>query len=84
MFRRQLERFNNLFKRKAFIHWYTGEGMDESEFVEAESNISNLISDYQEMQDMCPMIVEEKPEEVEEVGPEETDREDAAPEEVGP
>jgi hypothetical protein len=26
-----------MFKRKAFLHWYTGEGMDEMEFTEAES-----------------------------------------------
>merc|ERR1712140_158223 len=28
------------FRRKAFLHWYTGEGMDEMEFTEAESNIT--------------------------------------------
>merc|ERR1719217_1197487 len=30
--------FAAMFKRKAFLHWYTGEGMDEMEFTEAESN----------------------------------------------
>merc|ERR1711935_158220 len=24
-----------MFRRKAFLHWYTGEGMDEMEFTEA-------------------------------------------------
>lgn len=24
--------------RKAFLHWYLGEGMDEAEFSEAENN----------------------------------------------
>ena len=28
-----------MFARKAFLHWYTGEGMDETEFTEAESVI---------------------------------------------
>jgi hypothetical protein len=28
-----------MFRRKAFLHWYTGEGMDEMEFTEAESNM---------------------------------------------
>jgi len=25
-----------MFRRRAFLHWYTGEGMDEMEFTEAE------------------------------------------------
>merc|ERR1711862_901340 len=31
-----------MFRRKAFLHWYTGEGMDEMEFTEAESNMTDL------------------------------------------
>lgn len=46
------ERINNqykaMFKRKAFVHWYQGEGMDEQEFQEAESNISDLSNEYQQ------------------------------------
>ena len=30
---------------------YTGEGMDEMEFTEAESNMNDLISEYQQYQD---------------------------------
>jgi hypothetical protein len=30
----------------AFLHWYTGEGMDEMEFTEAESNLQDLVSEY--------------------------------------
>lgn len=37
-----------MFKRKAFLHWYTGEGMDELEFTEAESNINDLLTEYQQ------------------------------------
>ncbi|KOB72331.1 Tubulin beta-2C chain [Operophtera brumata] len=33
---------------KAFLHWYTGEGMDEMEFTEAESNMNDLVSEYQQ------------------------------------
>lgn len=36
-----------MFRRKAFLHWYTGEGMDEMEFTEAESNMNDLVSEYQ-------------------------------------
>ena len=31
--------------------WYTGEGMDEMEFTEAESNMNDLVSEYQQYQD---------------------------------
>lgn len=44
--------FNAMFKRKAFLHWYTGEGMDETEFTEAESNMQDLVGEYQQYQDV--------------------------------
>lgn len=37
-----------MFRRKAFLHWFTGEGMDEMEFTEAESNLQDLIAEYQQ------------------------------------
>ncbi|KAJ1883739.1 alpha-tubulin, partial [Kickxella alabastrina] len=43
--------FSKIFRRKAFIHWYTDEGMDEMEFTEAESNINDLINEYQQYQE---------------------------------
>merc|ERR1711898_20637 len=45
------EQFTGMFRRKAFLHWYTGEGMDEMEFTEAESNMNDLVSEYQQYQD---------------------------------
>ena len=39
------------FRRKAFLHWYTSEGMDEMEFTEAESNIHDIIAEYQQYQE---------------------------------
>jgi len=39
-----------MFRRKAFLHWYTGEGMDEMEFTEAESNMNDLVSEYNYLQ----------------------------------
>merc|ERR1719353_1966040 len=44
MFKRVAEQFTGMFRRKAFLHWYTGEGMDEMEFTEAESNMNDLVS----------------------------------------
>jgi tubulin beta len=35
-----------MFNRRAFVHWYTMEGMDDFEFFEAESNLNDLISEY--------------------------------------
>merc|ERR1712216_229876 len=46
MFKRVAEQFTGMFRRKAFLHWYTGEGMDEMEFTEAESNMNDLVSEY--------------------------------------
>ena len=40
------QQFTKLFRRKAFLHWYTGEGMDEMEFTEAESNMNDIVDDY--------------------------------------
>ena len=51
VFHRISEKFMVMFRRKAFLHWYTMEGMDECEFVEAESNMNDLISEYQQYQD---------------------------------
>merc|ERR1712025_35437 len=51
MFKRVIEQFTLMFRGKAFLHWYTGEGMDEMEFTEAESNMNDLISEYQQYQE---------------------------------
>lgn len=51
MFKRVGDQFSSMFKRKAFLHWYTGEGMDPMEFTEAESNMRDLISEYIQYQE---------------------------------
>jgi len=51
IFKRISEQFTAMFRRKAFLHWYTGEGMDEMEFTEAESNMNDLVSEYQQYQE---------------------------------
>uniref|UniRef100_A0A2A4JTA2 Tubulin/FtsZ 2-layer sandwich domain-containing protein n=1 Tax=Heliothis virescens TaxID=7102 RepID=A0A2A4JTA2_HELVI len=53
---RQLDQRANLYITymycpQAFLHWYTGEGMDEMEFTEAASNMADLISEYQQYQE---------------------------------
>jgi len=51
LFKRVNDQFTAMFRRKAFLHWYTGEGMDEMEFTEAESNMNDLVSEYQQYQE---------------------------------
>jgi len=51
MFKRVSEQFTLMFRRKAFLHWYIGEGMDEMEFTEAESNMNDLVAEYQQYQE---------------------------------
>ena len=51
LFKRINDQFTAMFRRKAYLHWYTGEGMDEMEFTEAESNMNDLVSEYQQYQD---------------------------------
>ena len=33
------------------MSWYSGEGIDEMEFTEAESNMNDLVSEYQQYQE---------------------------------
>merc|ERR1719445_2140273 len=51
LFHRILDQFTAMYRRKSFLHWYTGEGMDELEFSEAASNMTDLVSEYQQYQE---------------------------------
>merc|ERR1711936_535537 len=51
VFQRISAQFAKMYKRKAFLHWYKGEGMDESEFQEVDKNVRDLITEYQDKQD---------------------------------
>merc|ERR1711972_72228 len=51
IFQRLATQFGAMYKRKAFLHWYKGEGMDEMEFHEADKNVRDLITEYQDKQD---------------------------------
>merc|ERR1712217_640385 len=51
VFQRISTQFAKMYKRKAFLHWYKGEGMDEMEFQEADKNVRDLITEYQDKQD---------------------------------
>merc|ERR1712117_602656 len=51
IFQRLATQFGAMYKRKAFLHWYKGEGMDEMEFQEADKNVRDLITEYQDKED---------------------------------
>lgn len=43
-------KFELMYNRRAFVHWYTGEGLEDSELTNAKENVAQLIQDYQEQE----------------------------------
>ena len=50
-------KFTAMFRRKAVLHGYTGEGMDDLEFTEAESDMSGLVAGYERNHRLEPLVV---------------------------
>ena len=49
MFARQCTRFDKLFSKRAYVHWYLQDGVELLDFENAREDLAALEKDYEEV-----------------------------------
>ena len=50
LWRDLLRKYNLMYEKRAFVHWFHGEGMEKNEFECAGYDLEGLVKDYEELE----------------------------------